>query len=213
LTKNIRIILFMLMTLLLVASFFVLILQVPEIMRWNTDLFLWLNQFYWQPLAVSIALLEELDVLIYVVLICILIYYKRHDLALSIIIAIVIETMFVSLLKQAVALDRPFNVLNGVSAAYRPSDYSFPSGHAGRAFAALSVWCFREKKHYLALLGLATLISISRVYIGVHYPLDVIVGAIIGLLIGYSVARLDLKPLLMWLTGLYFKAKGRANAN
>ena len=68
--------------------------------------------------------------------------------------------------------------------------HSFPSGHATTAFAAAVAFSmFLPRLRYIAL-GLAFLTAVSRVYLGVHYPLDVTYGAILGALIGYASARL-----------------------
>ena len=67
--------------------------------------------------------------------------------------------------------------------------YSFFSGHASNSFA-LAVFfsaLFKpyEKRTALLLLGLAFLIAYSRVYIGVHFPLDIVAGALVGSYMGY----------------------------
>jgi len=71
-----------------------------------------------------------------------------------------------------------------------PSSPSFPSGHAVVSFA-IATAIFRHNKHlgaYAFLLAL--LISISRIFAGVHYPLDILAGAVIGILCGFSVKYL-----------------------
>jgi undecaprenyl-diphosphatase len=72
--------------------------------------------------------------------------------------------------------------------------YSFFSGHASNSFA-LAVFfglIFKESYRFLlpALLFIAFLIAYSRVYIGVHFPLDIFVGAVVGSLIGLGFFRL-----------------------
>ena len=183
----------------LTPAVFILFMGVPEVGRLNTDLFLWVNNFYWYPLDNLMAYVELPAELFGILFAVVLAYYHRYELALVIIIAIAIEIVYVTITKNLLVIPRPFVPLTGVHAAYYPSDFSFPSGHATGSFAVLSAWCFREKRYYVPMLGFAALISISRVAVGVHYPLDVIGGAAIGLIIGISVARLDLSRVMRWL--------------
>ncbi len=67
----------------------------------------------------------------------------------------------------------------------RPSGYSFPSGHASSSFAAAISLSTAWPEGTVAWYLLATLISVSRVYLGVHTPFDVLGGALIGLACGY----------------------------
>lgn len=62
--------------------------------------------------------------------------------------------------------------------------YSFPSGHATIAFAAAYILGRQHKKLKWFYYLLAVLISYSRIYLGKHYPGDVLFGAVLGLLIG-----------------------------
>ncbi|MGL4875433.1 MAG: phosphatase PAP2 family protein, partial [Clostridium sp.] len=65
-----------------------------------------------------------------------------------------------------------------------PTDFSFPSGHSMCSFAAATVLYSMNKKIGIASLILAFLIAFSRLYLFVHYPSDVLVGSIIGILLG-----------------------------
>ena len=66
-----------------------------------------------------------------------------------------------------------------------PSGFSFPSGHSGSSFAAATVLCFYHKKAGAAALLLAFLIAFSRLYLSVHYPSDVLAGALLGVAVAF----------------------------
>lgn len=68
--------------------------------------------------------------------------------------------------------------------------HSFPSGHATTIFAAAFAWGAFLPRARWALYGLAALVAVSRVYLGVHFPLDVVCGAVLGALVGIGSARL-----------------------
>ena len=70
----------------------------------------------------------------------------------------------------------------------KQSDYSFPSGHTAASFAAAVILFLQlPKKYGIPALILAVLISFSRLYLGVHYPTDVLAGAVSGTLIALAV--------------------------
>ncbi|MDE6203885.1 MAG: phosphatase PAP2 family protein [Lachnospiraceae bacterium] len=87
------------------------------------------------------------------------------------------------LLKNLVARVRPYNIVEGlVPIVTKPAEFSFPSGHAGSSFASGSVLYRRLPKRYgIPILVLAVLISFSRLYVGVHYPTDVLAGMLTGI--------------------------------
>jgi undecaprenyl-diphosphatase len=62
--------------------------------------------------------------------------------------------------------------------------WSFPSGHAASSFAAATVLTRGLERGRAAVWALAALIALSRVWVGVHYPLDVIAGALLGVAVG-----------------------------
>ena len=62
-----------------------------------------------------------------------------------------------------------------------PATHSFPSGHATVAFACATTLALAVPRLRVPLYVLATLIAFSRVYVGVHYPLDVLAGAVLGI--------------------------------
>jgi len=80
---------------------------------------------------------------------------------------------------------RPFEVLSGVMQLVPESGLSFPSKHAVMFFLlATFVWSFNKKIGYW-FFAAAFLISLGRVLVGVHYPLDVLAGTVFGILMGW----------------------------
>ncbi len=90
------------------------------------------------------------------------------------------------ILKLSVARIRPYEVIDGLQCIVKPAvDYSFPSGHTGSSFAAATVIFRRMPKRYgIPALVLAALIGFSRLYVGIHYPSDVLAGMVTGILLG-----------------------------
>ncbi|MEW6034138.1 MAG: phosphatase PAP2 family protein [Chloroflexota bacterium] len=91
----------------------------------------------------------------------------------------------VMILNELFYRPRPFTYLPAKLLFYRPHDSSLPSNSAAAAFAAAAgIWLGNRKVGLFALI-LASLYAFSRVYAGVHFPLDVIAGAAIGFACGY----------------------------
>ena len=103
--------------------------------------------------------------------------------ALAILLAALIAD---AILKPIVGRARPFMVARDVAVIdTRPSSSSFPSGHAATSFAGAAVLALAWPAGRAALWALALLVAFSRVYVGVHYPLDIAAGALVGLFAAY----------------------------
>jgi undecaprenyl-diphosphatase len=70
---------------------------------------------------------------------------------------------------------------------HRPVTSSFPSGHATAAFCAATI-LVRDGRSRPAWYGLASLVAVSRVYVGLHHPSDVLAGAALGRVLGTALA-------------------------
>lgn len=91
------------------------------------------------------------------------------------------------ILKNAFGRLRPFEVNPGILLLIpAPQDFSFPSGHTAASFAAVSALFFAgEKWLWKGALVLAVLIAVSRMYLYVHFPTDILGGMAVGLFCGY----------------------------
>lgn len=92
------------------------------------------------------------------------------------------------LLKGAFDRNRPPEAMNVDALVSVPESASFPSGHAMTAFAAAGAVALLAPRLRWPILGLAAIVALSRVYLGVHFWLDVIAGATLGLAIGLGLA-------------------------
>lgn len=105
-------------------------------------------------------------------------------MALSLIVdALLCNVVF----KNLFARTRPYDVNTTVQLLVaRLSDYSFPSGHTAASFASVTaLYAAGEKRMWKLTLILACLIAVSRLYLYVHYPTDVLGGMILGIFSGY----------------------------
>lgn len=84
--------------------------------------------------------------------------------------------------KAIVARERPYNVLDNLNTfGFELKDYSFPSGHSSSSFTIATIVFLNIPSIGIILYLYAILIAISRMYLGVHYPTDVLAGIIIGI--------------------------------
>lgn len=94
-------------------------------------------------------------------------------------------------LKHLVARPRPWLTVEGLRfLVAEPDPNSFPSGHTCAAFSAAGAWFRNLPKRWMrvAALVLAALMGLSRLYVGVHFPSDVLAGALVGLFAAWLAA-------------------------
>lgn len=88
----------------------------------------------------------------------------------------------VSVITMVIQRARPFDVLVVNLLFYRPTDPSFPSNATVVAFALATAIFLGDRKIGLAALALAGFYGLLRVFVGVHFPLDIVAGAFIGIM-------------------------------
>ena len=119
--------------------------------------------------------------------ILLLFFAKTRKAGVTALLALLLGALVTNLLlKNLLARPRPYDKIAGLTPLVKKlKDYSFPSGHTCASFAAAVVyWKMLPKVWGRAGVILAFLIAFSRLYVGVHYPTDVLAGGIIGGLMG-----------------------------
>lgn len=102
--------------------------------------------------------------------------------ALALIGSLILNNM---ILKPIINRTRPYEVIEGlILIGKKATDGSFPSGHTAASIASAVAMCrYLKKRWSVPLIILALMISFSRLYIGIHYPSDVLVGLLDGILL------------------------------
>lgn len=115
----------------------------------------------------------------------------------SMVVAVLLANVLVKLCNLIYFRPRPFSAQEVNLLFYRPSDSSLPSNAAAVGFAFAGVGWQRSRRLGLLMGGLAGLWGFARVYCGVHFPLDILAGGLVGLLSAYVVGRAQrlLRPL------------------
>jgi len=107
---------------------------------------------------------------------------ERYQIGIVVaVFAVALANSSIEVLNNFYFRDRPFLNHEAELLFYRPTDSSFPANSTAAAFAiAGSVGIF-QRRLAIVIASLAALYAFSRVYVGVHYPLDVVGGAVFGL--------------------------------
>lgn len=195
-------------------------------MGWDAGILLYIQEYirsdFLNPIMKVLTHSGDKGILLIVLIIVLMLIPKTRAIGIMSTISIAIEALLNNvLLKNIIARTRPYDEIEGlVNLVGRQSDYSFPSGHTGAAFAVagamLVVALFglpiiektgeitREdasltfKLVSVLLIMYATLLAFSRMYVGVHYPTDVLCGLLLGLgtsAMAYLIYQLAIKKL------------------
>jgi undecaprenyl-diphosphatase len=119
--------------------------------------------------------------------------------ALQLLVLIIIVDIVVLVVKLLVTRERPVDVRLVIPQAL---SYSFPSGHTARAFAGFLLLSMSLRHRHIIppiLFLNALLIAIGRIYLGMHFPSDVLGGAFVGLVLAYGFSRASRTSLFRYL--------------
>ena len=182
-----------------------------EILKnWDRDLFVWFNSLgieQYDSFWITVTHIETwvpLFALFFFLLFHFYGWKKGAALIGSLLITVAVTMLFTGLVKSNIERLRPNNVkalTSIIRILQKPENYSFFSGHASSSFAIVTFMTLTLRKQtkwiYVAYLW-PLLFVMSRLYVGVHYPSDILVGALVGAtfgLLGYRISKYFVKKL------------------
>lgn len=157
----------------------------------EANIVLWIQENlrvgFLNPVMQAITTLGDGGVFWIILSVLLLLFKKTRKVGLCCSLGLIFDLLVVNIaIKPLVARIRPYEILKEITIlTHQPGDHSFPSGHSAGSFAC--AWAFfraYKKKWGVPALVLAALIALSRLYVGVHYPTDVIGGIVIGIIVG-----------------------------
>lgn len=129
--------------------------------------------------------------------------FSLHGVGFEVLVGIMITQSIVYGLKALLGRERPYKILEKIHTyGFELMDYSFPSGHTSSSFLISIILSYNQPRFAIVFLLAAFLISVSRIYLGVHYPTDVLAGFFIGFIAAIIVHNYLLDNLIGWLISL-----------
>lgn len=175
------------------------------ILKFDTGLFLTINGALTSPfLDALMPFITEKSNFIVVILAVVAVMVARgrkKDLRtlILLIVVVLISDLLSTTFKNIFLRVRPCHAIEGVRLLVGcGGSYSFPSGHATNIFAAMVFLSARYRRLLPFFLVVAASVAYSRVYVGVHYPIDVAAGAVLGTVVALIFAEADRK----WVTAI-----------
>lgn len=165
-------------------------------LNFNTKLFLMLNQsLAWIPPSVAMALTVIGDTHVALAILLPFLITNRNA-SLATILALIVGGLLIQLLKAYFNESRPVAILaEDMFRIIGPplASNAFPSGHSATAFmaAAILYMLIENRQWRFLILISATLVALSRIIVGVHWPIDVLTGSAIGWLAGITAMQVS----------------------
>ncbi len=161
--------------------------------NWDLVSFVMVNErLSWPSLDLVMVAITHVGSTVFMLFVSVLLWVaKRRRESLLLAVGIVIGGLILLPVKVVFPRARPSLAVQGARALDIEGGGSFPSGHAKNGFTTAVILGSKWKSLKVPLYILAFLIAISRVYVGVHWPFDVIVGSAVGWVIGKLTMRYE----------------------
>jgi len=135
-------------------------------------------------------------IIVIAIILLFLLVKKLRFIGMMMAVSLILEAVLNNLiLKNLIGRTRPYEMIDGLMLLCKEAtDFSFPSGHTGSAFAIAGViWLLLPKKYGITAIVLSILMGLSRLYVGIHYPTDVVVGVFLGIFTSWLTVKIIFK--------------------
>lgn len=169
------------------------------IQAWDSSIFILVNECmasaYLDPIMWVLAKLGSTT--FWLALSAFLWIRKRKRDAVLVAAGVVIGGLLILPVKILLPRARPYLVLEGARALEMEGGGSFPSGHSKNGFTIAAIFGDNRRMFAVPMYALVFLIALSRVYVGMHWPSDVIAGSVLGWVVGKTTVHYESKVLSM----------------
>lgn len=167
------------------------------LLQLDGNILLWIQEYirndFLTPVFIFITSLGD-EGFIWIAIALVLLFIKKYrktgiTVGVSLLGSLIFNNIII---KNIVARTRPYRVIDTLTILIEePGEFSFPSGHTSSSFAAgVVLFLLLPRKYGVPALVLAFLIGISRLYVGVHYPTDVLGGMVMGTILAIAAIKL-----------------------
>jgi len=171
-----------------------LVLFLNRVIAFDESLFFAIYSLSNPYLGIFFNIITYVGSSIFLILLILLFWFKnKKKLSIHLLFAFILDTISLIIFKWIFLRPRPFETFPlGIEFEIGPS---FPSGHSQQVFSGMFILSRYYKKYQVLFYVLAILVSLSRIFLGLHYPLDVLIGSVNGIIVGMTALKIPIKKI------------------